>query len=251
VATQGYIYVIGGWDAACQSTVERYQPGIDPWTREPPGEDRWDMMGSMAQRRSQLAAAVVQNKIYALGGRDDAGLYLATVERYSIDLDVWRPVAPMLVERCGMGSSEHDGKLYVVGGFNGRCRATAEVYNPDANAWQPVAPLRSRRAYLAVVTCDNFIYAIGGFDGSYLKTVERYDTERDVWEDVAPMGIARSSAAACEWNGFIYVFGGWNGIACHSVERYNPSSDTWEYMTKITTDSVCLCCCTHRPVAIQ
>jgi len=247
-AIGGYIYVVGGWDSACQSTVERYQPGLDPWTRNPPGADRWDMMASMQQRRSQLAAVGLQGKLYALGGRDDAGLFLNSVERYSVDLDCWRPVAPMLVERCGMGAAVREDKLYVVGGFNGRCRATVEVYNPDANAWQPVAPLRSRRAYLAVVSCDKFVYAVGGFDGGYLKTVERYDVERDVWEDVAPMGIARSSAAACEWNGYIYVFGGWNGIACHSVERYNPSADTWEYMTKLQTDRVGLCCCTHYPV---
>ena len=37
--------------------------------------------------------------------RSPPGLYLSSVERYSVDLDNWRPVAPLLMERCGMGAA--------------------------------------------------------------------------------------------------------------------------------------------------
>ena len=53
----------------------------------------------MCKRRTQFGAAVLGGRIYAVGGRDDAGQYLNSVERYSVELDTWRPVSPILVPR--------------------------------------------------------------------------------------------------------------------------------------------------------
>ena len=114
VATGRFVYVLGGWNGECQNSVERYEPGLDPWHQNPPGiavivelsypykclgVDKWIGMAPMGKRRTQFGAAVVGGRIYAVGGRDDTGQYLGSVERYSVELDTWRPVSPILVER--------------------------------------------------------------------------------------------------------------------------------------------------------
>ena len=57
-------------------------------------------VASMTQRRKQFGAAVLDGQIYAVGGVDDTSQYLGSVERYSAKFDSWRPVSPILVERC-------------------------------------------------------------------------------------------------------------------------------------------------------
>lgn len=56
---QGRIYVIGGWDGySALSTVEEFNPA----------SSSWETLASMPTARYSLATAVVNGKIYALGG---------------------------------------------------------------------------------------------------------------------------------------------------------------------------------------
>ena len=68
------------------------------------GTHKWNAVSPMCHHRTQCGAAVVNSKIYAVGGRGQSGEYLGEVERYSADLNVWRPVAPLLLERCPVHS---------------------------------------------------------------------------------------------------------------------------------------------------
>ena len=110
------VYVLGGWNGACLNTVERYEPGSDlmhqPGDLLAPAEqlqvltllfagvDQWVNVASMTQRRKQFGAAVLDGQIYVVGGVDDTSQYLGSVERYSAKFDSWRPVSPILVDRC-------------------------------------------------------------------------------------------------------------------------------------------------------
>ena len=44
-----------------------------------------------------------------------------------------------------------DGKVFVVGGFDGSNLATAEVYDPAQNLWSPIASMGTTRFCLAAV----------------------------------------------------------------------------------------------------
>ena len=96
VAHGGLLYSIGGRGAGISANWT-YNPSADSWNAG---------LAPMPTGRAGLAAAVVGNAIYAIGGRtfvggpcSGAGLAeLATVERYDIDTDTWTTVAPRVSE---------------------------------------------------------------------------------------------------------------------------------------------------------
>ena len=101
----------------------------------------------MAEARQTHDMAVLDGKLYAVGGYDGGGV-LSSVERYDPALDAWEAVAPMATAR-----SRHavavvlDGKLYAVGGSGGGgTLSSVERYDPALNAWEAVAPLAAVRA---------------------------------------------------------------------------------------------------------
>ena len=54
----------------------------------------------MMEERFDHAVAVLDGKLYAVGGRNEDG-YLSSVERYDPALDAWEAVAPMARARGG------------------------------------------------------------------------------------------------------------------------------------------------------
>ncbi len=56
-----------------------------------------------------------------------------------------------------------DGKLYVVGGYDGKkCLDSVERYNPATNEWVFVAPMAVRRRGCVVVVLHERLYVMGG-----------------------------------------------------------------------------------------
>ena len=64
------------------------------------------------------------------------GSYLATVESYSPVLNE-SSEAEMLTPRQSAAAAVVDGKIYVIGGYNGRYLRTVEEFDPskDTNQW--------------------------------------------------------------------------------------------------------------------
>ena len=102
------------------------------------------------QARLSAAAAVLEGKLYAVGGAD----HVLSVERYDPALDAWEAVAPMAEARRYHAVAELDGKLYAVGGEDAGYHAlrSVERYDPATNAWEAVVPMgKLRRASVAVL----------------------------------------------------------------------------------------------------
>jgi len=118
--------------------VERYDPATDAW----------EAVAPMATARRFHAVAVLDGKLYAVGG---VGLavgsiaLLTSVERYDPALDAWEAVAPMATARDAVGVAVLDGKLYAVGGYGGGHLSSVERYDPGTDAWEAVAPLMLAR----------------------------------------------------------------------------------------------------------
>ena len=54
----------------------------------------------MATPREGHAVAVLDGKLYAVGGDNEDGVTLSSVERYDPALDAWEAVAPLPADRC-------------------------------------------------------------------------------------------------------------------------------------------------------
>ena len=104
----------------------------------------------MAEARAYPAMAVLDGKLYAVGGGND-GL-LSSVERYDPAANAWEAVAPMATARYALGVAVLDGKLYAAGGQkeddeDGDVPVnTVERFDPVTNGWEAVAPMVTARS---------------------------------------------------------------------------------------------------------
>jgi len=154
----------------------------------------WTAKASMPTARYGLAAAVVNNKIYAIGGWN--GSYLATVEEYDPATNIWTAKANMPTARYYLAAAAVSNKIYAIGGYNGSSLATVEEYDPATDTWTAKASMPTARYMLATVAVSNKIYAIGGYNDSFLATVKEYDPATDTWTARASMPTARQGPAA-------------------------------------------------------
>lgn len=151
----GLIYAIGGLNSSGGSTVEVYDPF----------EDKWKLAESMSTTRSRVAVAVLQGKMYAIGGYN--GLErLAVVEVFEPETRKWKRVAPISRPRSALGSAVLNNKLYVCGGYDGYASSdTVEVYDPNADKWFTASSMKKHRSASGITAFNSMIYAAGGHDG--------------------------------------------------------------------------------------
>ena len=201
--------------------------------------DTWiEGLADMPTSRAELTSAVVDGKIYCIGGVGDSSR-LNTVEVYDPVADSWEEKAPMTTNRSGLTSTVVDGKIYCIGGYaNRNYLKTVEVYDPKTNTWETKTNIPTARGYLTSAVVDGKIYCIGGQinSSSRLNTVEVYDPKTDTWETKANMPTSRHNLTSAVVDGKIYCIGGWNGSSySNTVEVYDPKTNTWETKTSMPT----------------
>ena len=105
----------------------------------------------------------------------------------------------MSAARFGPAAAVVDGKLYVMGGHDGRNQlSSVERYDPAKNAWEAVAPMSTARFALAAAVFDGKLYVMGGYDGrNGLSSVERYDPARNEWVAMASMALNIATKSLC------------------------------------------------------
>jgi hypothetical protein len=151
----------------------------------------------------------------------------------------WTVRAPMPTARSWLGvTAAADGRIYAVGGLNGRPLDTVEAYDPHANRWSTVPHLQTARWGVATATTpDGRIFAIGGMSDRPLDSVEVY-TPGGTWTPGAHLATARWGAAAVTGrDGRIYVLGGFAGRddrhALASVEVFSPDTGAWSMVASM------------------
>jgi N-acetylneuraminic acid mutarotase len=240
----GKIYVVGGFEEpsfgnvlnfAITSAVEEYDPVTDRWSSKAP----------MPVGLHHVGMGVVGGRLYVIGGYKRSGLSVwgpvATVYAYDPATDSWTEGAAMPTARGALSVTVHDGKLYAIGGYEGRANSAAvEVYDPLKNTWSVRAPLPTPRDHLAAATAAGKVYAIGGrLKGDYhrnLSVTEVYDPNADTWSRGPDLPTARSGITAAEAGGRVYVFGGEGADGTfRENEAYDPARDAWQQMAPMPT----------------
>ena len=90
------------------TSIERYDPRTDTWSQ----------IASMNGRRLQFGVAVVEGKLFVVGGRDGLKT-LNTGESYCPVTRVWTVMPPMATHKHGLGTATLGGPLYAVVGHDG------------------------------------------------------------------------------------------------------------------------------------
>ena len=91
--------------------------------------------------------------VYAIGGQDNSGSTLNSVEYYDPIANTWTEVASMGTPRYSLASATLNGVVYAIGGLAERYLDSVKAYDPIANTWHTVAPLGTPRNSLASATC--------------------------------------------------------------------------------------------------
>ena len=207
------IFLFGGFKYP-DAGPPAFEPINNAWEYDP-ASDTWKTLAPMPSKRGATAAAVVDGKIYVIGG---AGVTAGSSE------------TAILPARRHM----------LVG--------IVEEYDPKTDRWRPRSPLPTPRSHAAVQAVNGKIYVIGGRigsafvdNGSNTDLVETYDPPSDSWSrPLERMPTARSAAGSAVWSNRIYVAGGEGrdrqGLTVFgAVEAYDPAANQWKAMPPMPT----------------
>ncbi|MGH9935844.1 MAG: Kelch repeat-containing protein [Blastocatellia bacterium] len=226
----GKIYVLGGYPPSrvTVNTAQVYDPATNDWSLAAP----------MPAAVNHSMPAVVNGKLYVIGGQSDSGntSFVDTVFEYDPATGSWRARAPLPIARSSGAAAVVDGKIYVAGGRPPRGGDFA-VYDPATNQWTTLPNLPTQRNHLAAVAIDGKVYVVGGrfaagANSEVTDVVEVYDPKTNAWSRGTPLPKPRGGINAVEARGCLHVFGGEgntsrpNGLFDdHDV--YDPASRTW------------------------
>ena len=209
-------------------------------------ENSWVPKESLPTARSDLGVAVVNGRIYAIGGRPDYD----TNEEYDPAADTWATKAPMPTARYKFGIAVYNNKIYCIGGqssnrsINARPEQTGaiEVYDPATNTWETMVPMPNPRSQFQASVVDGKIYLMGGRTGGQYSTVslnEVYDPNTGSWTTKTPMIYPVVSYSSAVVGKRIYVFGGQDefnetmNLAVNQI--YDVETDAWSLGASLPT----------------
>ena len=218
-AYNGKIYGFGGFSGIHKagdnpSAPFAWLPMSNAWEYTP-ATDTWKPLAPMPTKRGGGAAAVVNGKIYVIGG-------------FTLDnpADVAITVVPANTPHHNVG--------------------TVEEYDPATNRWKTMAAMPTPRNHFLLAPVNNKLYAIGGRMGAgfisnmYVTTntgvVEEFDPATNSWNmQHAHMLTPRSSLSGGAYNGKIVVAGGElqtpeMSSTYRAVESYDPVTNRWSVL---------------------
>ena len=187
----------------------------------------WAIKAPMPTARAAVAAGVVGNVLYVVGGGEN-GAPLDALEAYNPISNTWTTLAPMPTPRSYLAVAVANGLLYAIGGD---LAGTVEAYDPATNTWTAKASLPTPRSALGAGAIDGSIYAVGGSGSSYAGTVEVYNPATDSWATLWSMKTPRDQFSLAVLDGRLFVAGGKTDATTTSLvatlEAFRPPEITW------------------------
>lgn len=129
------------------------------------------------EQRQDAMAAVVENKIYVIGGYH-GNTFLPTCEALDLDKNEWNFMASLSSPRYQAGVAVLNRKIYVCGGWseNGVVTASVECYDIATDSWAMAMPLPTPAA--ARTTFVNFPRKM--IEKLWLKDIKRSGSEEQL-----------------------------------------------------------------------
>jgi N-acetylneuraminic acid mutarotase len=203
----------------------------------------WFYKRELPSPRYGFGTAVVNSKIYVVGGTDGLN-FLSEVLEYDPLLDTWVRKADMPTPRCKLAVAVWNNLIYAIGGQRTGAVDNNEVFDPQLNVWSTLTSLP--------VTNDNFtsahaikgkIYTNGPVFEYNIATDDWWDSMIIIADTIAPDTIyvdtfynyiksypPNGSHGRCSavYNNLIYVMGGSDGpYPMPNVDVYHPGTNLW------------------------
>ena len=218
--------------------------------------NEWQVISELPTQRTGFATAVVDGRIYLIGGtpfQNRRGPYgLSTVEVYDPKNNSWERVADMPTPRTSAETAVVNGTIYVCGGYNGidnravnlKFLDIVEAYDPQNDTWTRKQGMSVPRVDFGMGAVAGKIYSIGGSvhpldrepeAPGRIDLVEAYNPATDTWVKRAKMPTRRSGVKAAVVRDAIYAIGGggWPQVGAGGpfltvIEEYDPKINRWE-----------------------
>ena len=229
--------------------------------------NEWRVISELPTPRGQFATAVVEGKIYLIGGtplenlrgvrrENEPGIWkgpfgMSLVEVYDPQTNTWLRVADMPTVRSGANAAVVAGRIYVLAGdvgkdnrhVNLKTLKVVEMYDPETDTWVRKQDMSRRRMAFGIGVVAGKIYAIGGNvhvgdkkpeEPGRVDLVEVYDPATDTWAKRADMPTRRDAVEAAVIRDTLYAIGGsgWppgggGGPFLGTIEVYEPRINRW------------------------
>jgi N-acetylneuraminic acid mutarotase len=210
-------------------------------------ENSWVSKAPMQVARSGLGVAVVNGKIYAIGGDARSGKWpyvgsiVDTNEEYDPEMDTWAFKTAMPTPRCDFAIAVYQNKIYCIGGITSvddtgwHVTGVNEVYDPATDTWENKTSMPTARSSLQANVVKGKIYLIGGYvpdnsDFGFAISAlnEVYDPATDSWTTKKPLPVATSDYPSVVVDDKIYITGGLSSAHESNLNQvYDPATDTW------------------------
>jgi N-acetylneuraminic acid mutarotase len=191
-----------------------------------------------------------------------ASLAVVTSALAQMPTSPWKKGAPFPEPDEELYGVAVNGKLYVIGGWNGgKAGGVNYEYNPATDRWTNKAPMPRPAHHAALASANGKVYVMGGFvaptgtampvGGAWepIDNAWEYDPAADSWKPLPPLPGKRGSAIAAEVGGKIYVIGGATTMegskdpfftfvgparVLGSNDVYDPATNKWESRTPMS-----------------
>jgi N-acetylneuraminic acid mutarotase len=187
----------------------------------------WTRKKDIPTGRATACAAVVNNKIYVIGGVDKNLVGLADYEVYDPSADTWEAKKALPTPRGFVSAAAVNGIIYAIGGrYMGAGTSEVLAYDPVADTgWTPRAPLLSPRFGAAAGAIDGIIYNVGG--NHYEHNCEAYNPATDKWTRKTDIPGTYGGIAVAPCGGLLYAIGGGFSDVFQTVYTYDAKTDGW------------------------
>ncbi|XP_063811834.1 kelch-like protein 34 [Pseudophryne corroboree] len=232
-----FLYVLGGetpesLDGNSSSTclsatniVYRFDPRLNQWMQ----------VSGMLEKRAEFSCCVVDNYIFAVGGRDSQQSIHSSAEFYDINRDTWTKSKELPFKIHGQASAVHNNIIYISGGkLAGQVNSIKDVYsfNKLVGQWRKQAPMTIARFGHQMATVNNAIFTFLGIYEPF-SDIEKYDPLHNQWTRLRPMTFDRFCYGLVVVEQTVLLLGGkkWQDsqeVATHNIVGYDAENDCWE-----------------------
>ncbi|CAF4595487.1 unnamed protein product [Rotaria sp. Silwood1] len=257
------IYMLGG---SLSHPFEKEQIALTNWmysidrslltTYE---QNKWQSISSMLEQRVYFGCAVLNNKIWVVGGLGIDGKPIRSVEYYDPETNIWTLAKHLRSPRLGCSVSSFHNKLFIIGGYGTtKSKPTLSnviVYDSEKKTWLKKQSLSIARCHGQMITNSYSLYAIGGcteleknddneIDNRKmlsLNLLDKYDVHQDKWITLDHMTQARHDLCAEIIDNRIFVLYGVNSKRNHivrSMESYDINTNVWTTLSTHSDDYV-------------
>ena len=219
-------------------------------TNAAPAPSTWTAIAAMPMPQVEAGAALLDGKVYVIGGWANEAAPFGDVQIYDIAANAWSAgvLLPQPVHHHGAVTVA--GKIYAIGGFGKRFSErepldTIYIFDPQTQKWTNGAPMPAPRGAGVAAAIGTTIYYAGGErrrapggpppkPGSHavyepIADLLAYDTLKNTWTVLAPMKVARDHAVGGALDGKLYVVGGRDRpiYDLTDIEAFDPATGVW------------------------